>query len=227
MSLALLRTSTVRRAASTAAAPASTVFARGKATLPDLKYDFGALEPAISGQIMELHYTKHHQTYVNGYNAAIEKISVAADKGDIRTQIELQSQINFHGGGHINHSLFWENLAPKSQGGGEVLDSASPLTKAIVAKYGSYDKLIGDVNTALAAIQGSGWSWIVKNSTTGEIEVINKPNQDPVTGPYIPLVGIDAWEHAYYLQYKNVKVDYFKAIWDVVNWKTAEKRFLA
>ncbi|KAK9449202.1 Manganese/iron superoxide dismutase [Limtongia smithiae] len=221
MALSALRTSSVRRAyASAAAAPA---LARGKATLPDLKYDFGALEPFISGQIMELHYTKHHQTYVNGYNAAMEKIATA----DIKGQIELQSAINFHGGGHINHSLFWENLAPKSAGGGELLGASSPLTKAIEAKYGSYDKLIGSMNTALAAIQGSGWSWVVKNSATGEIEIINKANQDAVTGPYIPLIGIDAWEHAYYLQYKNVKVDYFKAIWNVINWKEAEKRFLA
>ncbi|KAK9465164.1 Manganese/iron superoxide dismutase [Lipomyces arxii] len=225
MASTLIRVS-ARRAYMTAK-PATAVFARGKATLPDLKYDFGALEPFISGQIMELHYTKHHQTYVNGYNAAVEKLYVASDKSDIKGQIELQSAINFHGGGHINHSLFWENLAPTSQGGGELLGNESALTKAIGAKFGSYDKLIGTVNAQLAAIQGSGWTWVVKNSTTGELEVINKANQDPVTGPYIPIVGIDAWEHAYYLQYKNVKADYFKAIWNVINWKEAEKRFLA
>ncbi|KAK9327042.1 Manganese/iron superoxide dismutase [Lipomyces starkeyi] len=223
MAMSLLRTSAARRAMmSTRSAPA--VFARGKATLPDLDYDFGALEPYISGQIMELHYTKHHQTYVNGYNAAIEKFDSTSD---IKSQIELQSLINFHGGGHINHSLFWKNLAPKSAGGGELLGTKSPLSKAIEAKYGSYDKLMGTVNAQLAAIQGSGWTWLVKDSTSGDLEIINKANQDPVTSPYIPLVGIDAWEHAYYLQYKNVKVDYFKAIWNVVNWKEAEKRFLA
>ncbi|KAK9478393.1 Manganese/iron superoxide dismutase [Lipomyces japonicus] len=226
MATALVRNTTARRVLSTAAAP-SAFLARTKVTLPDLKYDFGALEPFISGQITELHYTKHHQTYVNGYNDATEKLATAIHKGDVRSQIELQPLINFHGGGHINHSLFWENLAPKSEGGGEFLPQSSSLTKAIEQKYGSYDKLIGNVNAQLAAIQGSGWTWIVKNSTTGEIEIINKPNQDPVTGPYVPLVGIDAWEHAYYLQYKNVKVDYFKAIWNVINWKTAEKRFLA
>ncbi|KAK9457126.1 Manganese/iron superoxide dismutase [Dipodascopsis uninucleata] len=207
--------------------PMFTSFTRGKATLPDMPYDFGALEPYISGKIMELHYTKHHATYVNGYNAAVEKLAIASEKEDIKGQIALQPLINFHGGGHINHSLFWENLAPSSQGGGEILGSSSPLTKAIETKFGSYDKLISDVNAGLMAIQGSGWTWLVKNSTTGELEVINKANQDPVTGPYIPLVGIDAWEHAYYLQYQNVKADYFKAIWNVINWKTAEKRFLA
>ncbi|KAK9368911.1 Manganese/iron superoxide dismutase [Lipomyces kononenkoae] len=223
MAMSLLRTSAARRAMmSTRSSPA--VFARGKATLPDLDYDFGALEPYISGQIMELHYTKHHQTYVNSYNTAIEKFESTSD---VRAKVELQSLINFHGGGHLNHSLFWKNLAPRKAGGGELLDSKSPLTKAIQGKYGSYDQLIGAINTQLAAIQGSGWTWLVKDSNSGDLEIINKANQDPVTGPYIPLVGIDAWEHAYYLQYKNVKADYFKAIWNVVNWKEAEKRFLA
>ncbi|KAK9459611.1 Manganese/iron superoxide dismutase [Lipomyces oligophaga] len=224
--MSVIRSSVVGRRAMVARC-LSVASRRTKVTLPDLKYDFGALEPAISGEIMETHYTKHHQTYVNGYNAAIEKVAVATEKMDIRSQIELQAAINFHGGGHINHSLFWENLAPKSAGGGELPGASSPLTKAVESAFGGYDKLIADTNTALAAIQGSGWSWIVKNSKTGEIEIINKANQDPVTGPYIPLVGIDAWEHAYYLQYKNVKVDYFKAIWSVINWKEAEKRFLA
>ncbi|KAJ8098694.1 Manganese/iron superoxide dismutase [Lipomyces tetrasporus] len=223
MAMSLFRTSAARRAMmSSRSAPA--VFARGKATLPDLDYDYGALEPYISGQIMELHYTKHHQTYVNGYNAAIEKFDSTKD---IKSQIELQSLINFHGGGHVNHSLFWKNLAPRKDGGGELPGSKSELTKAIEAKYGSYDKLISTVNAQLAAIQGSGWTWLVKDSKSGDLDIINKPNQDPITGAYIPLVGIDAWEHAYYLQYKNVKVDYFKAIWNVINWKEAEKRFNA
>ncbi|KAK9472454.1 Manganese/iron superoxide dismutase [Dipodascopsis tothii] len=222
--MSFVRASFSARRAASKAVPA---MARGKATLPDLKYDFGALEPSISGEIMELHYTKHHQTYVNGYNAAIEQFAEASAKADIKSQINLQPLINFHGGGHINHSLFWENLAPASLGGGELPSASSPLGKAVSAKFGDFDKLITTVNGQLAAIQGSGWTWLVKNSTTGELEVINKANQDPVTGPYVPLVGIDAWEHAYYLQYRNVKVDYFKAIWNVINWKTAEKRFEA
>ncbi|KAI5288568.1 hypothetical protein KEM54_005108 [Ascosphaera aggregata] len=140
-----------------------------KVTLPDLKYDFGALEPAISGQIMETHYTKHHQTYVNNYNASIEKLAEAQEKGDIQTQIALQSAINFNGGGHINHTLFWENLAPQSAGGGAPPEGA--LSAAIVAKYGSYDKFTEQFNAALAGIQGSGWAWLVKDKATGEIGI--------------------------------------------------------
>lgn len=205
----------------------TSVFSRGKATLPDLDFDFGALEPHISGQINELHYTKHHNTYVNSYNTAIEKLATAQQQGDIKAQIELQPLINFHGGGHINHSLFWKNLAPQNQGGGEPPAGGSPLDSAIKSHFGNLDNLISNMNTKLAGIQGSGWAWIVKNTENGALETITKPNQDPVTGPYVPIVGIDAWEHAYYLQYKNVKADYFKAIWNVVNWKEAERRFSA
>lgn len=225
MSLSIAR-STIRRALPKAATM-STVFVRGKATLPELDYDFGALEPYISGQINEVHYTKHHQTYVNSYNAAIEQVEQAKAVNDIAAQVSLTNVIKFHGGGHINHSLFWKNLAPKSAGGGEPPSASSALGKAITENYGSLDNLITNVNGKLAGIQGSGWAWIVKSKDTGALDVITKPNQDIVDGNHIPIVGIDAWEHAYYLQYKNVKVDYFKAIWNIINWQEAEKRFSA
>ncbi|CAG82903.1 YALI0B08921p [Yarrowia lipolytica CLIB122] len=196
------------------------------AVLPKLDYDFGALEPFVAGQINEIHYTKHHQTYVNSFNAASEQLASAEKDGDLKKIVELQNLINFHGGGHINHSLWWKNLAPKGQGGGELPSPDSPLGKAIKEQWGDANKLIETTNAALAGVQGSGWAWIVKNKLTGDIEVITKQNQDPVAGNHIPLVGIDAWEHAYYLQYKNVKADYFKAIWNVINWQEAEKRFL-
>jgi len=201
----------------------ATTFVRGKATLPDLKYDYGALEPAISGQIMQLHHDKHHATYVNSYNAAITQLEEAQSKNDIAAQIALKPLINFHGGGHLNHSLFWENLAPKNQGGGE--PPAGALSKAIEQRYGSLDKFQEKFNTALAGIQGSGWAWLVKDTTTGDIGIKTYANQDPVVGQFKPLLGIDAWEHAYYLQYQNKKADYFKAIWDVINWKAVESRF--
>lgn len=198
---------------------------RTKATLPDLDYDFGALEPFISGKINELHYTKHHQNYVNGFNTATEQLAEAKAANDTLKQIELTKAIKFNGGGHINHSLFWKNLAPVSAGGGEPPSGA--LAEAIQSQYGSLDKLVALTNTKLAGIQGSGWAWIVKNKENSSLEVITLPNQDPVPSAYIPVVGIDAWEHAYYLQYNNVKADYFKAIWNVINWKEAEKRFSA
>ncbi|CAN6634080.1 superoxide dismutase [Mn], mitochondrial [Trichomonascus vanleenenianus] len=226
MTFAIART-VVRQARPVATRAFASTAAVHKVSLPDLDWDFAALEPHISGQINELHYTKHHQTYVNGYNTAIEKLAEAKHKNDVRAQIELLPLINFHGGGHINHSLFWKNLAPPSQGGGEPPASDSALGKAIKEDFGSLEKLIDNMNAKLAGVQGSGWAWIVKNKENGALETITKPNQDPVTGPFIPIVGIDAWEHAYYLQYKNVKADYFKAIWNVVNWKEAERRFSA
>ncbi|EGP88670.1 unnamed protein product [Zymoseptoria tritici ST99CH_1A5] len=220
-----LRTAIRSAAPSTAkrAALASTTFTRGKATLPDLAYDYGALEPAISGQIMELHHSKHHNTYVTSYNTQIEKLQEAQAKGDIQAQIAIQPMINFHGGGHTNHTLFWENLAPKAQGGGEPPSGA--LSKSIDSHFGSLDKLKEKMNTALAGIQGSGWAWLVQDTQTGAIQIKTYANQDPVVGQFRPLLGIDAWEHAYYLQYQNRKAEYFGAIWDVINWKAAEKRF--
>ncbi|KIW77319.1 hypothetical protein AYO21_10393 [Fonsecaea monophora] len=202
---------------------ADKTFIRTKATLPDLSYDYGALEPAISGKIMELHHSKHHQTYVNSYNDAADKYAAAEAKDDIAAKIALQPLINFHGGGHVNHSLFWENLAPKNSGGGE--PPSGELAKVIDTTYGSLEELKKKFNAALAGIQGSGWAWLVKDTQTGNISIQTYANQDPVVGRYKPLLGVDAWEHAYYLQYQNRKAEYFSAIWDVINWKAAEKRF--
>jgi len=172
---------------------------------------------------MELHYSKHHQTYVNSFNTASEQLAAAESKQDIAAQVALLPLINFHGGGHLNHSLFWENLAPKSQGGGDPPTGA--LSKAIDETYGSLDSLKQKFNAALAGIQGSGWAWLVQDTQTGSISIKTYANQDPVVGQFRPLLGIDAWEHAYYLQYQNRKAEYFSAVWDVVNWKAAEKRY--
>ncbi|EZF26192.1 hypothetical protein H112_01628 [Trichophyton rubrum D6] len=140
-----------------------------KVTLPDLPYDYGALEPTISGKIMELHHSKHHQTYVNSYNDAVEKLASAQGKADIQTQVSLQALTSFHGGGHVNHSLFWENLAPKNSGGGEPPSGA--LAKAIDESFGGLEPFQKTFNTALAGIQGSGWGWLVKDKQTGKIQI--------------------------------------------------------
>ncbi|KAK4958751.1 Superoxide dismutase [Mn], mitochondrial [Elasticomyces elasticus] len=230
MSTTMLRNSNLLRSALRSAAPTATRAAafsssapiKAQATLPDLPYDYGALEPAISGQIMELHHSKHHQTYVTNYNAARTKMADALQSGDIATAIATQPAINFNGGGNINHTLFWENLAPKSQGGGE--PPSGPLAKSIDDHYGSLEKLKEVFNTQLAGIQGSGWCWLVQDNETGALQIKTYANQDPVVGRWHPLLGVDAWEHAYYLQYENKKVEYFKNIWSVINWKAAEKR---
>jgi Fe-Mn family superoxide dismutase len=171
---------------------------------------------------MELHHSKHHQTYVTSYNNFSEQIAGAQASQDIAAQLALQPLINFHGGGHVNHTLFWENLAPKSQGGGE--PPSGQLSKKIDESFGSLEELKKKFNAALAGIQGSGWAWLVQDTQTGNIGIKTYANQDAVVGQFRPILGIDAWEHAYYLQYQNRKAEYFGAIWDVINWKAAEKR---
>jgi len=193
-------------------------------TLPELPYDYAALEPVISADIMKVHHQKHHATYVSNLNAALEKHAAAEAKHDIGTQIQLQSAIKFNGGGHINHSIFWTNLAPKSQQGGGAPDGE--IAKAINTEFGSLDKFISTFNTQTAAIQGSGWGWLGYNKETGRIQIQTLANQDPLaTTGLVPLLGVDVWEHAYYLQYKNARADYLKAIWQVVNWNNVEARF--
>ncbi|HUD01866.1 MAG TPA: Fe-Mn family superoxide dismutase [Rhabdochlamydiaceae bacterium] len=196
-----------------------------KYELPKLPYDFGALEPVISGQIMELHYTKHHQAYVNNLNAALEKYHEAEQKKEIAEMIALQSAIKFNGGGHVNHSIFWTNLAPTNKGGGE--HPKGELAKAIKKNFESLETLIEKLSAKSVAIQGSGWGWLGYDKSKSELVIAACSNQDPLsTLGYVPLLGIDVWEHAYYLQYKNVRADYVKNIWKVVNWHNVEERFL-
>lgn len=204
----------------------STAFGKNKIELPQLDWAYDSLEPYISGKINEIHHKKHHQTYVNGYNSAIEQLIEAEAQGDVKKAVEIQQNIKFHGGGHTNHVLFWKSLAPNSQNGGKHPGSDTQLGKKIIEQYGSVDNLITITNAKLASIQGSGWAFIVKNKQNGgNLDVVTTYNQDSVTDPLVPLVAIDAWEHAYYLQYQNVKADYFKAIWNVINWEEASKRF--
>jgi superoxide dismutase, Fe-Mn family len=193
--------------------------------LPELPYDFNALEPVISAEIMELHYKKHHQTYVTNLNAALEKYHEAEQKNDIAAMIAIQKAIKFNGGGHVNHSIFWTNLAPQNKGGGE-LPKAGPLAQVIEKKYGSFDSFIEKMSAQTVAIQGSGWGWLGYHKEGQCVRILTCPNQDPLSMEgYVPLLGIDVWEHAYYLQYKNVRAEYVKNIWKIVNWKNVEERF--
>lgn len=195
-----------------------------KFELPQLPYDFGDLEPVISAEIMNLHYSKHHNAYVTNLNKAMEQLAEAEQKQDLAAEIALQSAIKFNGGGHLNHSIFWTNLAPKSKGGGQPPEGT--LATAISHTFGSLDKFIEQMSAKAVAIQGSGWAWLGLNKSTGHLEIATCDNQDPlVTKGLVPLLGIDVWEHAYYLQYKNVRPDYVKAIWQIVNWKNVDERF--
>lgn len=192
--------------------------------LPDLPYDFSALEPVIAAEIMQLHYSKHHNGYVTNLNAALEKYLDAEAKRDVAAMIALQQAIKFNGGGHVNHSIFWTNLAPVGKGGGEA--PKGELATALHAEFGSVDSLIEKLSAAAVAVQGSGWGWLGFNKASGKLVIATCSNQDPLsTLGFVPLLGIDVWEHAYYLQYKNVRADYVKNIWKIVNWKNVEERY--
>ncbi|KAF1923376.1 superoxide dismutase mitochondrial precursor, partial [Didymella exigua CBS 183.55] len=171
-------------------------------TLPKLPYAYDALEPHISTQIMELHHGKHHQTYITNLNAALKTQAEAVHTSDITAQVAVQQGIKFNAGGHINHSLFWQNLAPASSA--EAKSSAAPeLVKQIKATWGDEDKFKEAFNAALLSIQGSGWGWLVKVETGKEqrLAIVTTKDQDPVVGKgEVPIFGVDMWEHAYYLQ---------------------------
>ncbi|KAM6501058.1 manganese superoxide dismutase [Amanita muscaria] len=189
-------------------------------TLPELPYAYNALEPYISEEIMKLHHQKHHQAYVTGLNAAEEAY---AKTDSTKEKIVLQSALKFNGGGHINHSLFWKNLSPKSDLGGKLENGA--LKQAIECDFGSVEDFKKKFNATTAGIQGSGWGWLGYNPSTKKLELVTTPNQDPLMS-HVPILGVDIWEHAFYLQYKNVKADYLGAIWNVINFKEAEKRLV-
>lgn len=192
--------------------------------LPPLTYDFGALEPAISAEIMTLHYTKHHQAYVNNLNKALEQFAEAQQKQDLPAMEALLSAIKFNGGGNINHTIFWTNLAPINKGGGTPPEGT--LAQAINQEFGSLQALIDQLSALSVGIQGSGWGWLGFDKAHNRLVIASCDNQDPlVTKGLIPLLGIDVWEHSYYLQYKNVRADYVKALWSIVNWKNVAERY--
>lgn len=197
-------------------------------SLPPLPYAYNALEPHISAQIMELHHRKHHQTYITNLNAALESQQEAIQTSDIPTQVSLQPGIKFNAGGHINHSLFWQNLC--SANSSDAKSSAAPkLVEKIKATWGDEAKFREAFKTALLGIQGSGWGWLVKAEGGKEdrLVIMTTKDQDPVVGKgEVPILGVDMWEHAYYLQYLNGKAAYVENIWNVINWKTAEERYL-
>lgn len=192
--------------------------------LPPLPYDFNALEPVISAKIMELHYTKHHQAYVNNLNKALEQYAEAECKRNLGAMIALEPAIRFNGGGNVNHSIFWTNLAPKDKEGGQ--PPKGELANAINKEFGSLQNFIDKFSAKTIAIQGSGWGWLGFDPANQRLVITTCTNQDPLsTQGYIPLLGLDVWEHAYYLQYQSARADYVKAIWGIINWKNVAERF--
>lgn len=197
-------------------------------TVPDLPYAYDALEPYIDVETMHLHHDKHHNAYVTNLNAAIEKYpelgekSIEALVADLaNVPAEIQGAVRNNGGGHANHSFFWEIMAPNAGG-----EPVGEIKAAIETTFGSFADFKAAFAAAAATRFGSGWAWLVV--ADGKLEVISTANQDsPLTEGKTPVLGLDVWEHAYYLKYKNVRPDYISAFWNVVNWQEVNKRYLA
>lgn len=197
-------------------------------TLPDLPYAYDALEPVIDAETMELHHSRHHQTYVNGLNGALDNRSdlqgVALE--DILARVsELPAAFRNHGGGHWNHAFFWESMTAPANSG----QPSGAFAEAINAKFGSLDEMKNQFNSAGAGQFGSGWAWLIVNEA-GELEITATPNQDnPLMDVAAtrgtPILGNDVWEHAYYVTYRNRRADYLAAWWQVVNWDVASQRY--
>jgi len=195
-------------------------------TLPPLPYDFAALEPHIDAKTMEIHHGKHHQTYVNNLNAAIEKAPELASKslddlmrGVNKAPEAVRTMIRNNGGGHWNHSMFWQIMAPKAGG-----EPGGNLGAAIKSAFGDFAKFREQFSAAGVGRFGSGWAWLINNG--GKLSISSTPNQDnPLMDGQKAIMGLDVWEHAYYLKYQNRRPEYIQAWWNVVNWKEVEKRF--
>ena len=194
-----------------------------------LGYEYAALEPHIDAKTMEIHHSKHYATYVNNYNDAIKKqpdldgkpLHEVLANNLAMVKDEIKTAVRNNGGGIHNHNLFWEILNPAGKQGDKPIGK---LAQAIDAKFGSFDKFKEAFTTAATTRFGSGWAWLVKKGQN--VEVISTANQDsPLMEGAFPIIGLDVWEHAYYLKYQNKRPDYIGAWWNVVNWKIAEDRF--
>lgn len=219
---------TAAACADSAANPQEETQAMSNFSLPALPYAYDALQPVIDAETMELHHTRHHQTYVNGLNGALEDRAdlQGTSLEDILARVsELPKAFRNHGGGHWNHTFFWESMTAPSESGAP----SGALAEAINAKFGSLDEMKSQFNSAGAGQFGSGWAWLIVNGD-GELEITATPNQD---NPLMdvadtrgtPILGNDVWEHAYYVTYRNRRADYLDAWWQVVNWDVAGERY--
>jgi len=200
-----------------------------KFTLPELPYAFDALEPAIDARTMEVHYTKHHQGYLNKLNTALDnqpelfKKDIADILRDLSVVNEdIRTAVKNNGGGYYHHSLFWEMMAPA----GNTSPSGETVAK-LTDTFGDMDSFRDEFSKKAVGLFGSGWVWLAR-SDEGKLEIITTSNQDsPVSSGYNPVLGLDVWEHAYYLHYQNRRADYIKAWWDIVNWDAVEENLVA
>ena len=190
-------------------------------TLPELPYDYSALAPSISGTVMELHHGKHHQAYVTGANTALAQLAEARDAGSLGYVNKLEKDLAFNLGGHVNHSIFWTNMSPN---GGD--KPVGELASAIDDFFGSFDKFQAHFTATALGVQGSGWSVLAWDSI-GQRLIIQQffDHQGNFAAATVPLLLLDVWEHAYYLDYQNVRADYVKAFWQIVDWSNVQARF--
>jgi len=201
--------------------------------LPQLSYAYDALEPHIDAKTMEIHHTKHHQTYVDKLNAALEKYPDFQNQTaeELLRNIEqvpdeIKKAVQNHGGGHSNHSIFWTIIGPADpSGAGTPAGASGKLVEDIAAKFGSFDEFTKKFNEVATNHFGSGWAWLAYGQEEG-LHIHALPNQDsPYMHKHVPIMGLDVWEHAYYLKYQNKRPDYIAAFWNVINWKEVEKRY--
>ena len=181
----------------------------------------------MSGHLLDFHYGKHHRTYVNNLNNLLEQQAEFMAKGDIKGSVGLSQSIRFNGGGHINHEFFWDSLCPQAD---SALPDSGVLFEAIIEGWGTLDEFLRVFNQRTAAIQGSGWGWLVYNKRKDSFSFRATANQDLITdvSPYlVPIINIDIWEHAYYLDYKNARPQYLDKMWKIIDWKKAEERLIA
>ncbi|MEY2966055.1 MAG: hypothetical protein RLY50_105 [Actinomycetota bacterium] len=189
--------------------------------LPELSYDYGALEPHLSARIIEVHHSKHHKAYVDGANHALEQLAHARDHRDMSLIVGLEKSLAFHLSGHVLHTIYWENLSP--DGGGE---PTGELAQAIGENFSAFAAFAAHMTAAVATVQGSGWAVLSWHSPTARLVIEQVENhQNNSVQNSTPLLAIDAWEHAYYLQYENRRADYATAIWNVINWADVARRF--
>ncbi|CAG7617885.1 superoxide dismutase [Leucobacter soli] len=192
-------------------------------TLPELPYDYAALEPHISGKIMQLHHDKHHQAYVTGANAAVQALAEARESGNLANVNKLEKDLAFNLGGHVNHTVFWNNLSPE---GGERPEGE--LGAAIDEFFGDFEKFQAQFTATALGVQGSGWAvlaWDALGQRPNIVQLFDQQGNLPAGT--VPLLMLDVWEHAYYLDYLNVRADYVKAFWNIANWQDVAKRFEA